>query len=334
MKTTLIVAAALAAGASAAPQILRPTSRPGWSPGGGDDDKSNTPELRKRDPQREFSIGRPTQIVTFYPNDPNRIFDCGLDAFEDHTTEAYLFCSSILRSGTATQTSTYTARETATTKTTVYTTLYPPTVRSSTPRPTSTPAPPTSTPKPPTSTPRPPTTTPKPPSSTLKTSSSTPKPPSSVVPSSTPTPTPTAGCGLIGYTKTVAAYHFDSSGTKNTWAACSAACKADAKCLSFGYGEANCMLFDVAASDNVNINPMSPYTFYDTSCPVELPVRKRQIFVSVGLGNGGISSACSCLITSGPADVTKTTTRTVTSVRVTTTQTVTRTVSLLPEDMI
>ncbi|PVH97913.1 hypothetical protein DM02DRAFT_616166 [Periconia macrospinosa] len=58
---------------------------------------------------------------------------------------------------------------------------------------------------------------------------------------------PTAGCGLVGYTKDTAAYYFDSSGTKNTFAACSAACKADAQCKSFGYGEANCMLFNVDA---------------------------------------------------------------------------------------
>ncbi|KAI4936481.1 hypothetical protein J4E85_001811 [Alternaria conjuncta] len=46
---------------------------------------------------------------------------------------------------------------------------------------------------------------------------------------------------------TTPAYYFESSGTKNTFQACSALCKADSKCLSFGYGEANCMLFDVTA---------------------------------------------------------------------------------------
>jgi len=59
--------------------------------------------------------------------------------------------------------------------------------------------------------------------------------------------TPTAGCGIVGYTKDTAAYFFDSSGTKNTFAACGAACKADAQCKSFGYGEANCLLFTVDA---------------------------------------------------------------------------------------
>lgn len=58
---------------------------------------------------------------------------------------------------------------------------------------------------------------------------------------------PTAGCGLVGYTKSTAAYLFDSSGTKNNFAACKAACNADSRCKSFGYGEANCMLFDVPA---------------------------------------------------------------------------------------
>ncbi len=164
-----------------------------------------------------------------------------------------------------------------------------------------------------------------------------------------------AGCGIVGYTKTVAAYYFDSTGTKNTWTACGAACKADAKCKSFGYGEANCMLFDVTAyesrsqssssplpcqlligkisADNTNYNPMSPYTFYDVSCPKELPVKKRQVNISLGLPGGppAISSACSCLITSGTPDKITTTTVT-TSQKTTTTQTVTRTVSLLPEN--
>jgi hypothetical protein len=51
----------------------------------------------------------------------------------------------------------------------------------------------------------------------------------------------------VGYTGSIAAYYFDSSGTLNTFTACSAACKADSKCKSFGYGEANCLLFDVPA---------------------------------------------------------------------------------------
>jgi hypothetical protein len=47
--------------------------------------------------------------------------------------------------------------------------------------------------------------------------------------------------------KSTPAYYFESSGTKNTFSACQALCKADSKCKSFGYGEANCMLFDVNA---------------------------------------------------------------------------------------
>ncbi|KAJ4374337.1 hypothetical protein N0V83_003078 [Neocucurbitaria cava] len=114
-------------------------------------------------------------------------------------------------------------------------------------------------------------------------------------------------------------------------------CKADAKCKSFGYGEANCMLFDVPAGDNTNYNPMSPYTFYDVSCPVELPVRKRQlgitlggpgvINISLGLGSpNDISSACSCYITKGPAETTVTKTATSAVVKTSTVvSTVTRT---------
>ncbi|KAF2681246.1 hypothetical protein K458DRAFT_372105 [Lentithecium fluviatile CBS 122367] len=298
MKTTILVAAAFAASASARAIEARQV--------------------------------RPTK-----PAGPPDVEKCGLDAFVGHTSEALLFCSSLLKSGTATQTATVTTGQTTTVKTTTYTTLYPPT---------STPIPPTSTPKPPTSTPKPPTSTPKPPTSTPKPPTSTPKPPTSTPPTSTPTPTkpsptptptPTAGCGIVGYTKDTAAYYFDSSGTKNTFAACSAACKADAQCKSFGYGEANCMLFTVDATSNTNYNPMSPYTFYDKSCPAELPVRKNKRQVTISLGIGGpaqISSACSCLITSGPADVTRTTSVTVTS-KATATQTVTRTVSLLPDDL-
>ncbi|KAF2275795.1 uncharacterized protein EI97DRAFT_494362 [Westerdykella ornata] len=251
--------------------------------------------------------------------------ECGLDAFVGHTSEASLFCSSMLKGGTATVTTTYTSRATTTTKVTVITTLYPP----SSPAPTTTIRPPTSS-RTPSSTVRPPTSSPKPsstvkPSSTLKPSSTTP----------TPSPSTTPGCGLVGYTKSTSAYYFDSSGTKNNFAACSAACKADSKCKSFGYGEANCMLFDVLAGDNTNYNPMSPYTFYDSTCPQELPVLKaRQVNISLGLPPAGISSACSCLIGSGPGATTTTLTTTVTSNRVTVTQTVTRTVSLLPEDLL
>jgi len=124
--------------------------------------------------------------------------------------------------------------------------------------------------------------------------------------------------------KSTPAYYFESSGTKNTFSACQSLCRADAKCVSFGYGEANCMLFDVPAADNTNYNPSSPYTFYDAGCPAELPVRmaKRQLGISLGLPGGGInislglggpreiSSACSCFITKGPAETTVTRTNT------------------------
>ncbi|KAH7406269.1 hypothetical protein DE146DRAFT_609466 [Phaeosphaeria sp. MPI-PUGE-AT-0046c] len=82
---------------------------------------------------------------------------------------------------------------------------------------------------------------------------------------------------------------------------------------------------------------MSPYTFYDVTCPAELPVRKRQIDVNlplpggvnISLGLGGpkqISSACSCLITRGPAETTVTRTSDVVQTRTATaTSTVTTT---------
>ncbi|EFQ86383.1 hypothetical protein PTT_18391 [Pyrenophora teres f. teres 0-1] len=309
------------------------------------------------------------------------VSDCDLDAFEGHTSEALLFCSNILKSGTATATviKSYTTTTTTTKKTTVTirTTPTPTPTPTLTPTPTSTPTskpsssttpppppPSSSTPKPSPSSSAPPppppsSSTPKPPPSSSSvpppppSSSSVPKPSSSptpVQPSSTlvsstlvsspsPTPTGSPSCGIAGYVKTTAAYYFESSGTKNTFAACSALCKADTKCKSFGYGEANCMLFDVAAVDNTNLNPSSPYTFYDATCPSEVPVGKRSpqldisfglpagINISLDLGPKGISSACSCLIISGPASTTVT--RTQSSAIVTTatvTSTTTRTI--------
>lgn len=82
---------------------------------------------------------------------------------------------------------------------------------------------------------------------------------------------------------------------------------------------------------------MSPYTFYDVTCPAELPVRKRQLDVNlplpgginISLGLNGpkeISSACSCFITKGPAGTTVTTTTSaIKTATVTATATVTRT---------
>ncbi|KAF1958825.1 hypothetical protein CC80DRAFT_20840 [Byssothecium circinans] len=236
--------------------------------------------------------GRPTTTQP-QPAPTGDLVKCGLDSFEGHDAEAGRFCSSLLKSGTATRTSTAIISSTTTVQTTIYTTLYPP----------------TSTSRPPTST----------------------KPTTSTRTTITPSPTPTAGCGIVGYTRDVPAFYFDSSGTKNTFAACSAACKADATCKSFGYGESNCLLFTVDATSNTSINPTSPYVFYDVSCPRELPVRnKRQVTVSLSIGDPAkLSSACSCYIGTGPAGVTRTTTITNTN-KATATSTVTRTVSLLP----
>lgn len=75
MKTTLLIAAALAAnvnGAALDPR-QRPTSRPGGGGGGGGTPDGIASPIRNRDPQDPppwLSIGRPTQTVTFFPNDP------------------------------------------------------------------------------------------------------------------------------------------------------------------------------------------------------------------------------------------------------------------------
>jgi hypothetical protein len=82
---------------------------------------------------------------------------------------------------------------------------------------------------------------------------------------------------------------------------------------------------------------MSPYTFYDVSCPKELPV-KRQIGITLPIGGIGISlglsgpkeisSACSCFITKGPAETTLTkTSSSVLTRTATATSTVTTTVA-------
>ncbi|PSN60749.1 hypothetical protein BS50DRAFT_681328 [Corynespora cassiicola Philippines] len=360
MKATIVIAA-LAASASGAvidARQLRPTSRPVTTPGG-TPDGTDSP-ITKRDPQNwpppQFSIGRPTQSVTFFPNDPPDLSKCGLDAFQfaqvgDRDEDGYgddqlddydaddchhdivsAQCSKHFFSTSNFHAEAANVNTKAAHVNTEATNVYPqsPLVYTS--------------------------------SAAIHLSTATfHSRPSFIQPvrtSDTPAPTlltikrsPTTtpaplGCGVVGYTKDKVAYYFDSSGTKNTWKVCGDACKADSKCKSFGYGEANCMLFDVTAAENTNLNPMSPYTFYDAACPEELPVRrrrndndneakeeKRQIAITIALPGGppALSSACSCLITSGPADATRTTTTT-SGVKVTKTETVTRTVSMLPED--
>jgi hypothetical protein len=79
---------------------------------------------------RSFQMIRMPIVSAVFQQEPSAnaplVAKCGLDAFVGHNAEASLFCSSILKGGTATSTATYTARDTTTVKTTVYTTLYPP----------------------------------------------------------------------------------------------------------------------------------------------------------------------------------------------------------------
>jgi len=192
-----------------------------------------------------------------------QVGDCNLDAFIGHTSEALVFCSNFLKSGTATKTATVTTGATTIIQTTTYVTLYPPTTSSKVciecivsqeslliiceasdyvkahhnf----------------------------KAANDQLQTTSTDNNFKQAIHNRNisyavriwntlvvdfalTVFRSASAGCGLVGYTKDTAAYYFDSSGTKNTFATCSAACKADAQCKSFGYGEANCMLFTVDA---------------------------------------------------------------------------------------
>lgn len=75
-------------------------------------------------------------------------------------------------------------------------------------------------------------------------------------------------CGKKGYDRGSSNYDYDGSGKLSTFADCSKRCLANSKCLSFGYGGQECMLFSVALANNFDADSSSTDTYYDRSCSV------------------------------------------------------------------
>ena len=72
-------------------------------------------------------------------------------------------------------------------------------------------------------------------------------------------------CDVHGYDRSNA-YSYDGSGTYATRSACGARCSADVNCKSFGFGGAECLLYDKTVAENVNVDTASPYSFSDVGC--------------------------------------------------------------------
>lgn len=75
-------------------------------------------------------------------------------------------------------------------------------------------------------------------------------------------------CGKKGYDHGASNYDYDSSGKFSNFADCSKRCLASSKCLSFGYGGKECMLFSVALANNFDADSSSPDTYYDRGCSI------------------------------------------------------------------
>lgn len=73
-------------------------------------------------------------------------------------------------------------------------------------------------------------------------------------------------CGVKGYADTDNNYFWSASKKLASYAACSARCKGDTRCESFGYDDRVCMLFDEALAGNFETDRKSDLTFYDASC--------------------------------------------------------------------
>jgi hypothetical protein len=74
-----------------------------------------------------------------------------------------------------------------------------------------------------------------------------------------------SNCGLKGFDKGQAAYHFDTS--NGNFAACSALCVADPQCGEFAYGSGSCLLYNATVATNFLAVDTSPYLFNDKNCP-------------------------------------------------------------------
>lgn len=79
-------------------------------------------------------------------------------------------------------------------------------------------------------------------------------------------------CGLAGYDKgSELGYYADSAvATYSSYSACNSLCSSNTACLSFAIDPTvACILYSVAADDNVDVSSTSPYTFFDRGgvCP-------------------------------------------------------------------
>lgn len=75
-------------------------------------------------------------------------------------------------------------------------------------------------------------------------------------------------CGKRGYDRGASNYDYDSSGKFSTLTDCSKRCLASSKCLSFGYGGDECMLFSLALANNFDADSSSADTYYDRGCSI------------------------------------------------------------------
>jgi hypothetical protein len=65
-------------------------------------------------------------------------------------------------------------------------------------------------------------------------------------------------CGVVGYDKgNPTAYYFDGSGLNANFAACSALCKANS-CVSFAFGNGDCLLYSASVYANTHLTHEHP----------------------------------------------------------------------------
>ncbi|CAN8101491.1 unnamed protein product [Discula destructiva] len=74
-------------------------------------------------------------------------------------------------------------------------------------------------------------------------------------------------CGVShGYDLGTNAYFYSGDGSLANFDACSAKCQSDSKCLSFAFGNKECLLYAAALDTNFRAQSNSPYLFYDRDC--------------------------------------------------------------------
>lgn len=73
-------------------------------------------------------------------------------------------------------------------------------------------------------------------------------------------------CGTKGYDHDKGNYWYNADGQYNSYAACSAKCLEEIKCLSFAYSNSECMLFNIPLKGNFDADKGSADTYYDRGC--------------------------------------------------------------------